>query len=104
MVKAARALARALAERGAELVILFGSLVDRGRAAPDSDVDLVVVMPGVEDTRFHERLRNLPEVDRFPYPLQLFVYTPQEWAQVRSRWFFRHEVLRKGVVLFEPRG
>ncbi|HEY8449017.1 MAG TPA: nucleotidyltransferase domain-containing protein [Bacillota bacterium] len=101
MIAAARRLAQALAQRGAERVILFGSLLDAERAAPDADVDMVVVMPGLENERFHKRLSDLPEVEQFPYPLHLFAYTPDEWEQVRSRWFIREEVLGKGVVLFE---
>lgn len=104
MVVAARALAAALAREGAELVMLFGSLLEAERAAPDADVDMVVVMPGVEGTRFHERLKRVPEVERFPYPLQLFVYAPAEWKRVRTRSFIRDEVLGKGTVLFERHG
>lgn len=104
MLAATRELAAAFARRGAELVVLFGSLTDAGRAAVDSDVDLVVVMPGVECRRFHERLRDHPAVEGFPYPLHLHVYTPAEWVAVRERAFVREEVLGKGVVLYERNG
>ncbi|HEY8449690.1 MAG TPA: hypothetical protein VIL95_04340 [Bacillota bacterium] len=40
-------------------------------------------------------------MEQFPYPLHLFVYTPDEWERVRNRWFIREEVLGKGAVLFE---
>jgi predicted nucleotidyltransferase len=46
---AIRRLTKALVNRGAQRVILFGSLARENAAVgPDSDVDLVVVMPGVE--------------------------------------------------------
>lgn len=104
MLEAARGLAKELVRHGAEFVVLFGSLVDRDRAAPDADVDMVVVMPGVERQRFHERPDHLPGVDTFPYPLHLLVYAPAEWARVRERAFVRDEVLGKGIVLHERNG
>ncbi|MBT9260125.1 MAG: nucleotidyltransferase domain-containing protein [Clostridiales bacterium] len=104
MLAATQELVAVLARCGAELVVLFGSLTDTGRATVDSDVDLVVVMPGVERCRFHERLRNHPAVEGFPYPLHLHVYTPAEWVAVRERAFMREEVLGKGVVLYERDG
>jgi predicted nucleotidyltransferase len=94
-------LARRLAELGAERVILFGSSCDGRRTAVDSDLDLVVVMPGVEGIRFHQRLQGWEALDGLPFPVDLLVYTPEEWERVRRRWFFRHEVLGKGVILFE---
>lgn len=104
LIAAARGVARALAERGAQQVLLFGSLARRGAlVGVDSDVDLVVVMPGAGNERFHKRLRNVPEIRDFPYPLDLLVYTPEEWARVRRRSFFEHEVLREGIVLYEQR-
>jgi len=96
------ALARRLSERGAVKVILFGSLANSKRQpGVDSDVDLVVVMPGVEQQPFHQRLADLPEVANFPHPLDLLVYSPDEWERVSRRSFFRHEVLGKGIALFE---
>lgn len=98
MLQDTRRLARALEERGARLVVLFGSLARNG-ADIGSDIDLVVVMPGVEGERFHKRLGDLPEVEAFPHALDLLVYSPAEWEHVRQRTFFRNEVLGKGVVL-----
>lgn len=98
MLQDTRRLARALKERGARLVVLFGSLAHNG-ADVGSDVDLVVVMPGVEGERFHKRLGDLPAVEAFPHALDLLVYSPAEWERVRQRTFFRDEVLGKGVVL-----
>lgn len=98
MLQDTRKLARALEEAGARLVVLFGSLARNG-ADIGSDIDLLVVMPGVEKERFHKRLGGLPVVEAFPHALDLLVYSPAEWEDVRQRTFFRDEVLGKGVVL-----
>jgi len=100
MLRAARALAAALRSRGARDLILFGSLA-RGPDAvgPTSDVDLAVVMPGVGAERMHRRLTDLPEVLDFPYPLDLFVFTPEEWQQASQTWFVAHEIISGGLVL-----
>jgi predicted nucleotidyltransferase len=97
---AARRLAAELARRGAQRVILYGSLAaDPERVGPDSDVDIVVVMPGVEHIRFHRRLADAEEVQRFPYPLDLSVYSPAEWEEMQTRAFVRDEILRRGMIL-----
>lgn len=101
MLAAAQALARALARRGAERVVLFGSLADPGAwIGPNSDVDLVVVIPVQAGVPFHRRLADDPDVQAFPYPLDLLVYTPEEWHRlVENRAFLREEVVARGMVL-----
>jgi predicted nucleotidyltransferase len=59
-------------------IILFGSHA-RGEAGPDSDVDLLVVMPvrgPVRETRLAIRaaLRDMP------FPLDVIVTTPEDFA------------------------
>ncbi len=73
---------------------LFGSYAS-GEAHAHSDVDLIVVAP----TRrpFVERFRDFPSLVARYAPLDLIVYTPEEWkelegapnpllAHVRARW------------------
>jgi predicted nucleotidyltransferase len=80
-------------------IILFGSH-SRGEAGPDSDVDLLVVMPvrgSVRDTRLaiREALHDIP------FPLDVVVTTPEDFA-------WRKEVVgtiewpaaREGKVLY----
>lgn len=98
MLGAARSLAVALRDRGAHEVILFGSLAQGPHAVgPSSDVDMAIVMPGVDGERMHRRLSELREVAKFPYPLELFVYTPDEWERAISTPFVAREVLAGGV-------
>ena len=95
-----RRLTAALVRRGAQHIILFGSLAAGGDSVgSDSDVDLVVIMPGVENIRFHKRLADAEEVERFPLPLDIAVYSPGEWEEIRERGFVRSEVLGRGEVL-----
>lgn len=100
MMAAVRRLIDALARRGARKVNLFGSLADGAPVGPDSDVDLMVVMPGVEQERFHQRLSNMDEIAEFPYALDLLVYSPAEWEEMQRRSFIQNEVIGKGSVLF----
>jgi predicted nucleotidyltransferase len=100
MLAAARMLAAALRDRGATRTLLFGSLAQgTDTVGPTSDVDLVVVMPGVEGERMHRRLADLPEVAAFPYALDLFVYTPEEWERAVKTSFVEREILARGVPL-----
>ncbi|SNB62639.1 nucleotidyltransferase domain-containing protein [Thermoflexus hugenholtzii] len=79
-------------------VILFGSLTE-GRLYPDSDLDLVVVMPSSRP--FLERIGEMLERFRPRVGMDLLVYTPEEFEEIQNRPFFREEVLAKGVVLYE---
>ncbi len=104
IMAAVRQLTDALVRRGARKVILFGSLAGGAPVGPDSDVDLVVVMPGVEEVRFHRRLSDMKEIAEFPYALDLLVYSPDEWEEMGRRSFIRNEVVGKGALLFEQHG
>jgi len=82
-----------------EKIILFGSYA-YGTPSPDSDVDLLVVMPTRNEleqaVRIDERIR------RRGFPLDLLVRTPtclQE--RLRHGDYFVKEVLTKGRVLYE---
>jgi predicted nucleotidyltransferase len=86
-----------LRTRGATLIVLFGSIA-RDEATLFSDADVLAVMPSSES--FVDRLANLycelaPRID-----LDLFVYTPAEFEEMRDRPFVRH-ALREGRVLYD---
>jgi predicted nucleotidyltransferase len=82
-----------------EKIILFGSYA-YGKPTPDSDVDLLVVMP-YDRRKGRMSLRILEALD-YHFPLDLLVRTPAE-VQQRMRWgdCFIEEVLTKGKVLYE---
>jgi len=80
-------------------IILFGSYA-YGRPTPDSDVDLLVVMP-YNRRQGRMSLRILEAMD-YSFPLDLLVRTPAEVRQ-RLRWgdCFMQEAVTKGKVLYE---
>ena len=83
-----------------ERIILFGSRA-RGAARPDSDVDLLVVMPdGADETQatvaMHALLHNTP------LPKDIVVSTPSAIARRgHIRGNILYEGLREGVLLHE---
>ena len=82
-----------------ERVILFGSYAS-GTPTPESDVDLLVVMPceGKETRKAIEILHTIaPKI-----PLDLLVRTPERLEQ-RLAWndFFLREIMQKGQLLYE---
>jgi len=80
-------------------VVLFGSYA-YGTPTPDSDVDLLVVMPfeGLGGTKAFEIMRKLkPRI-----PVDLVVRRPED-IQRRLAWndFFLREIEERGEVLYE---
>jgi predicted nucleotidyltransferase len=61
-----------------ETIILFGSHA-RGEAGPDSDVDLLVVMP-VQGSVVEKRLEIRAVLHGIPVPLDVVVTRPDEFA------------------------
>ncbi len=61
-----------------EKIILFGSQA-RGDAGPDSDVDLLVVMP-VEGSVVEQRLDIREALHDIPIPLDIIITTPEDFA------------------------
>jgi predicted nucleotidyltransferase len=86
--KLARALRRLLAGRVREAYI-FGSYA-RGEAQADSDLDLILVVE--TDAAWPERGRAFLDLARVGPPVDLLVYTPAEWARMRSE---RHPVFAR---------
>jgi predicted nucleotidyltransferase len=101
-MRAIRKLAREIAERfRPEKIILFGSYA-YGTPHPDSDVDLLVVMPAPDMVNQAVRIRlSLPPRG---FPLDLIVRTP-EYLRRRLEgedWFLR-EIVGQGKILYEAR-
>lgn len=80
-------------------IILFGSYAD-GKPTPDSDVDLLVIMPfkgrPVEKS-VEIRMKLMPE-----FPLDLLVRTPENVEHRLSMGdFFMQDIIQKGRILYE---
>jgi predicted nucleotidyltransferase len=94
-----RRFARRVAERfQPDKIILFGSHA-YGTPHPDSDVDILVIMPTRNqlDQAFKIRLAAPA-----PFPLDLIVRKPQniEWRLAEGE-LFHTEIMTKGKVLYE---
>ena len=81
-------------------IILFGSYA-RGKAEPDSDLDLFVELDASLPGRGRAmRIKQL--FDTYPCSMDIVVYTPQEvayWRQAAASLVA--SVLREGRVLYE---
>lgn len=84
---------------GATKAIVFGSFA-RDAATRHSDVDAVFVEK--TDRRFIERLDRYMNgiYERTGIPAEVFVYTPEEFADMADGPFMKR-VLREGVVAYE---
>ncbi len=80
-------------------ILLFGSYA-YGSPGPDSDVDLLVVLP-FEGKSVHKSIEILNKTDPH-FPIDLLVRTPK---QIKDRLdkndYFLKEVFEKGKVLYE---
>ncbi len=103
-VEEARRIAGALADVGAGVVLVFGS-VARGTADENSDIDLFVVFDDLDYTKRGEILLALQDVVRSVSnrPVDLFITDRPEWA-IRAgslETTFEHHIAGDAVVLYE---
>jgi uncharacterized protein len=79
-------------------IILFGSYA-YGSPTPDSDVDLLVVMPAKNATTQAARIRLAVDCE---FPLDLVVRTPEalRWRLREGDGFLR-EIVARGKVLYD---
>lgn len=80
-----------------EKIILFGSYA-YGNPGEYSDVDLIVVKK--TDKPFHERqieARMLLEIET---PLDIFIFTPEEFEKHKNTNLFLREASTKGKVIY----
>lgn len=81
-----------------EKVILFGSRV-HGKTHEWSDVDLVVIKK--TDKKFRDRIGEASSSFRHILPVDIIVYTPEEFIRMSNEnWFVKEEVVRKGQVVY----
>ncbi|MSQ14758.1 MAG: HEPN domain-containing protein [Dehalococcoidia bacterium] len=85
-----------------EMVLLFGSQA-RGDATTYSDIDIIIV----QDTkkRFKDRVDFFHTATEPSVPVDLIVYTPQEFRDMVSQGHrFVENALRDGIVLYDSVG
>jgi predicted nucleotidyltransferase len=84
-----------------ERVILFGSYC-HGAPTADSDVDLLVIMPGEAGMEHpaHQQVKILQAIEA-PFPLDLLVRTSGEISErIAGNDFFMRDIMTKGKVLY----
>lgn len=83
-----------------EKIILFGSYA-RGDSGPDSDMDLLVVIPGVKHLRAESvRLRGV--LRGLLVPIDIIVTTPEQLQRLENvPGLVYREALREGKILYE---
>ena len=97
-LSAIRRFARRIAERfDPEKIILFGSYA-YGRPTPDSDVDLLVILPF--EGHPARKAAEIRTSVRAPFPMDLLVWKPN---RMRCRDSFTRTVLNEGRILYESR-
>ena len=92
--------AHAIAEQfHPERIILFGSHA-RDEPTPDSDVDLLVIMPRDGKTP-HQQAAEIYGKCRADFPVDILVRTREEFEQRQQMrdWFMR-DIAREGVTLY----
>jgi predicted nucleotidyltransferase len=96
---AIRRFARRIAERfDPEKIILFGSFA-HGTPHPDSDVDLLVVMPASNE--INQSIRITLAFDPV-FPLDLIVRTPERLRRGLAEGdSFLQEITSRGIVVYE---
>lgn len=95
-----RRYARAIVEQfHPDKIILFGSHA-YGTPHPDSDVDILVVIPARNQRDMALKIRSSLEA---PFPMDLIVRTPNnmKWRLEAGDWFLR-DIVAQGKVLYEP--
>jgi predicted nucleotidyltransferase len=81
-------------------VILYGSRA-RGEGGPDSDADLLVVMP-VNGSKRQQAVQMDLALEGIPIPIDLIVVTPEELEKYReTNGSIIREAMREGRVLYE---
>jgi uncharacterized protein len=84
-------------------VMLFGS-VAHGVDGPDSDLDLLVVLPQVEKDGRHALTVELARAITAPVPVDLLVTDPAEIAERGDLPGMMRVALREGRVVYERPG
>ena len=93
-----RRIVAALPGLGVKKAILFGSLASESVGAT-SDLDLILVAPSEE--RFTRRLEWFYRALAPAVALDLFVYTPEEFAVMAETSPFVRSAIARGKVVYE---
>ncbi|MGQ9610229.1 MAG: nucleotidyltransferase domain-containing protein [bacterium] len=85
-------------ELNVEKVLLIGSLAT-GEIHPTSDIDLIIIKE--TDKRFIERLEEFYTQVKPKIATDFFVYTPEEFDEIKKNNQFIKYALKTGKVIYE---
>ncbi len=80
-----------------EKIILFGSYV-YGKPGQNSDLDIAVIK-STKDS-FHERQRKTRLLIKSTIPIDIFVFTPEEFKKAKKNNLFVKEIAKMGRVIY----
>ncbi len=83
---------------GVKKIILFGSL-SVGRVHRSSDIDLLIIKES--NQRFLDRLDEIYQAVRPRYGIDFFVYTTEEFEEMRLTNLFLRRAVKEGRLLYE---
>lgn len=78
--------------------ILFGSSV-RGNRLVDSDIDLIVISNDFKQMSFPERFLILQKNWKSKTNLEVFGFTPEEFAKLKDKSIVLQEAVKYGIQL-----
>lgn len=81
-----------------EKIILFGSYA-YGQPNQNSDIDIAVIK-STKDS-FHERQRKARLLIRTTVPIDIFVFTPEEFKKGSKSNLFVKEIAKMGKIIYE---
>lgn len=83
---------------GVEKIIIFGSLASN-EIHKSSDIDIIVVQKSHK--RFLDRIEEFYQKLRPHVATDFFIYTPDEFNELKERSLFIKSALKKGRILYE---
>ena len=90
---------RLVQDFGAESVWLFGSQA-RGDAGPDSDMDILAIVPFSNQSRYRRAVTAREVVSDVRFPKDIIVLTRHEWdKELKVPSSLSSTVLREGIQL-----
>lgn len=94
---------RIVATANPDKVILFGSHA-RGDSTSDSDLDLLVIVPGIKRLR-QESIRVRRALRGLLIPVDIVMATPEQIARLgNTAGLIYRDALAEGIVLYERAG
>ncbi len=97
MSKGLSAIINQLKDYKPKKIILFGSYA-YGKPTPESDVDLVLIKETKDP--FHDRLKKARMLLRTTTPVDIFVFTPREFAKAQKTNPLLKEIAERGKTVY----